>query len=138
MTRHTMQWRTLGVAGVVICLELTACHRQSAAPPVDGGIYSIVSSPEKRTFGVVKVLKVEPGAVHVRVYGGEYAARPTSVNPGELKVGTIDEGGMGHLPLSPRVFAAWKPVLITKSPVEPAELDGYEEWRKAGGRVWDQ
>jgi hypothetical protein len=130
--------RTLGVAGILACMQLAACHGRSAAPPVDGGIYSVVSDAEKRTFGVVKVLKVEPGAVHVRIYGGEYAARPTSVNPGQLKVGTIDEGGMGHLPLSPRVFAAWRPVLITMSRVEPAELDGYEEWKKAGGNVWDQ
>ena len=132
-----MQWRMVALAGLVACLGLNACERKSVAP-VDGGIYSIVSSPEKRTFGVVKVLKVEPGAVHVRIYGGEYAARPASVNPGELKVGSIQEGGMGHLPLSPRVFAAWKPVLITTSRVEPTELEGYDEWRKAGGRVWDQ
>jgi hypothetical protein len=61
-----------------------------------------------------------------------------SVNPGELKVGSIQEGGMGHLPLSPRVFSAWKPVLITTATVTESELEGYREWEKAGGGEWDR
>jgi hypothetical protein len=121
----------------ILGLALYACAGQSAAA-VEGGIYSILSDSEKGTYGLVKVLKVGPGAVHVRLYGGEYSARPSSVNPAELKVGTIQEGGMGHLPLSARVFAAWKPVLITTASVGAAELDGYEEWKKGGGGLWDQ
>jgi RimJ/RimL family protein N-acetyltransferase len=55
-------------------------------------------------------MKVTSGAAQlIAVLALQRAARPCFA-----AVGTIREGGMGHLPLSPRVFAAWKPVLITK------------------------
>jgi hypothetical protein len=132
MTRRTLSRLAL------LCLWAAAC-RSPATDPVEGGIYSAVSDPQKGTYGIVKVLKVEIAAVHVRLYAGEHKTRPTQVNPGELKIGTMAEGGgMGHLPLSHRVFAAWKPVRITTAAVDRSELDGYDEWKKAGGGVWDE
>jgi hypothetical protein len=123
---------------VLLCVVAAAC-RSPANNPIDGGIYSVVSDSQKGTYGIVKVLKIDKAAVHVRLYASEHTTRPTRVNPSELRVGTIhDGGGMGHLPLSHRVFAAWKPVLITTAPVDASELDGYDEWKKAGGGVWDE
>jgi hypothetical protein len=103
-----------------------------------GGVYSVVS--EGGQFGVVKVLKVEANAVHVRLYSGKWKSRPTISTLGELRLGTIHEAdpGVGHLPLSPRAFAAWAPKLIFISEVAEAELDGYREWNDAGGGVWGQ
>jgi hypothetical protein len=122
----------------LLCLVAAAC-RPPAIDPVEGGIYSAVSDPQKGTYGIVKVLKIEIAAVHVRLYAGEHKARPTQVNPSDLKIGRADDGGgIGHLPLSHRVFAAWKPVFITTAAVDASELDGYDEWKKAGGGVWDE
>lgn len=39
---------------------------------------------------------------------------------------------MGHLPLDPDGFLAWKPVLISVQPVDEEELDGYRIWREEG------
>jgi hypothetical protein len=103
-----------------------------------GGIYSIASGDGR--FGVVKVLVVDPNAVHVRSYSGKWSTRPASVNTAELRLGTIHEPdpGMGHLPLSRRVFAAWAPKLVATADVTDEELEGYREWKQAGGSVWDE
>ena len=130
-------YRALSVALGILAASAAACGRRPLVLE-DGGIYSTVTDTEKGTYGIVKVLKVEPEAVHVRLYGGEFKERPTSVDPSELKLGTIHEGAMGHLPLSHRVFASWKPVLIAHSKVDPSELDGYREWKEAKGGVWDK
>src|SRR5262245_35829639 len=123
---------------VLMCLLAAGCQTRTS-DPVDGGIYSVVSDPQKGTYGIVKVLKVEIAAVHFRLYAGEHTTRPTRAEPGELKVGSMHEGGgIGHLPLSHRVFAVWKPILITTAAVDPSELDGYNEWKQAKGGVFDE
>ena len=55
----------------------------------EGGIYSIDNGDGK--FGVVKILKLEPGVVHVRVYKNKFAARPTSVQLDELSLGSVKD-----------------------------------------------
>ncbi len=126
-------------AVTILAMGCQARRQRSASDPVDGGIYSVVSDEQKGTYGIAKVLKVDVAAVHVRLYSGEHPARPTRVEPGELKVGTMQEGGgIGHLPLSHRAFAAWKPVLITTVAVDVSEMDGYNEWKQAGGGVWGE
>ena len=103
----------------------------------EGGIYSIDNGDGK--FGVVKILKLEPGIVHVRVYKNKFASRPTSVNLDELSLGRVkdkDGFGMGHLPISEKDFKGWKAVLLTQSEVKGDELDGYKMWKEAGGGVF--
>ena len=68
---------------------------------IEGGVYSTDAGDGK--FGVVKILKVESGIVHVRVYKNKFATRPESVKVDELSLGTINDKdgfGMGHLPIS--------------------------------------
>jgi hypothetical protein len=105
----------------------------------EGGVYSIDSGNGK--FGVVKILKIEPGIVHVRVYKNKFATRPTAIKLDELSLGSIEDKdadgfGMGHLPISEKDFSGWKAVLLTKTEVKPDELEGYKMWKEAGGGVF--
>ena len=93
-------------------------------------------------YGVAKILRVEEGVVHVRVYAETFSERPVAVDPASLTLATVhDESfGFGHLPLHPSEFERWQPERFGHAPVEPEELDGYEIWRDAadGGEagVW--
>jgi hypothetical protein len=103
----------------------------------EGGVYSIDNGDGK--FGVVKILKLDPGIVHVRVYKNKLATRPTSIDLDELSLGSIkdkDGFGMGHLPISENDFKGWKAVLLLKAEVKAEELEGYELWKEAGGGVF--
>ena len=93
-------------------------------------------------FRVIKVLRVEPNAVHVRVYAPRYLERPVSAAKEQLTLGTVEERefGIGHLPLDRAELERWQPVMIANEPVEPEELEGYEVWAEAaahgGAGVW--
>ena len=93
-------------------------------------------------YRIVKVLRVDPKAVHVRVYAPRYHDRPVAALKEQLTLGTVQEGefGIGHLPLDPAEFERWQGEVIANEPVEIEELDGYELWAEAvaegGAGVW--
>jgi hypothetical protein len=66
------------------------------------------------SFRVVKVLVVDDRAVHVRVYRERFGERPSSVDPAELTLGSVDDEdfGVGHLPLAREELMRWRPELI--------------------------
>jgi hypothetical protein len=119
----------------------------SSTTPVAGGLYS-TARDTNGNFGVVKVLVVDDEAVHVRLYAESWPDRPASVDPDALTLGQLKrlpdgtwgppDGpmGIGHLPISHANFAAWQPRLIATYPVSDDELDGYKDWKEAGGGVW--
>lgn len=97
-----------------------------------GGLYSIENGDS--TFGIAKVLALDPGVVGVRTYTEKFPERPSSVDPVSLSLGSINDPdgfGMGHLPITPRAFFAWKPILISVQPVVEEELEGYRIWKEA-------
>jgi hypothetical protein len=97
-----------------------------------GGIYSIESG--EGTFGVVKVLALEPDSVHVRIYKNKFAARPDNIDPSTLSLGSILDGGdfgIGHVPLEPEGFASWQPVLLMQTELTDEELVGYRFWKES-------
>jgi hypothetical protein len=93
-------------------------------------------------YVVAKILKLEEGATHVRVYAKTYEKRPTEVPDEDLYLGTVfdDDFGLGHLPLDADAFEHWEPQVIRHTELEPEELEGYEMWRDAedegAGGVW--
>lgn len=104
--------------------------------PIEGGLYVIAS---ENCYKIVKVLKVEKDIVHVRIYKNRFEKVPGRVDPITLDLGTIhdkDGFGIGHTPTSRRAFASWNPQFLQHGLVEPDELDGYNEWKEAGGGVW--
>jgi hypothetical protein len=90
-------------------------------------------------FCIVKILTLEPGTVHIRLYKEKFASRPDLIDVTDLSLGTVhdeDGFGIGHLPLSARNFAQWEPMIIGHEEVSPEELEGYNYWKESGGGVW--
>ncbi len=88
---------------------------------------------------MVKILVLEPDAVHIRIYKQRFSSRPASVDPASLSLGKLgDKDGfsIGHLPLARRTFASWKPVYISQQPVLDSELEGYRTWKDAKGGIF--
>jgi hypothetical protein len=128
--------------GVVAIATAAGVLRLRAGPKVEvGGLYSVQDEENEfgspRMYHVAKVLAVDE-AVHVRLYREEFRDRPVKIDVKKLTLGTTRDRdpGIGHMPLSKRAFAALNPVFIQHSAVATTELDGYQEWRKAGGGVW--
>ncbi len=122
-----------------LALFATACDPKE--DPMDkwrvGGLYSVANGDG--SFGVVKVLVLEPDAVHVRIYKQKFANRPTFVDPQSLSLGGIkDRNGMGigHLPLSRTTFASWQPFFISQQTVSDEELDGYKMWKSGSDKTF--
>ncbi|NJK27498.1 MAG: hypothetical protein HC925_01535 [Coleofasciculaceae cyanobacterium SM2_3_26] len=102
-----------------------------------GGIYSVDN--RDGTYSLVKLLVVDPIAVHVCVYKERFPSRPTVADIESLKpglMGDLNGIGMGHIPLSYGSFAEWRPKLITLSEVSDEELEGYKIWEAQGGGVF--
>ena len=118
-----------------IFVLLSAILRRLLAQPIRvGTLYSVVGG--KGYFQVVKVLAVDSGGVHVRLYKNRFGTRPKIVDFATLTLGSIhdpDGCGLGHVPLTATVFQAWNPEVLAESPVAEAELDGYREWESAKG-----
>jgi hypothetical protein len=99
-----------------------------------GALYSVEDGEGRYT--IAKVLVVERGGVHVRLYKKKFANRPARVDFNSLSLGTVhdkDGFGMGHLPITHNQFRAWRPVFISESAVAEDELEGYREWQSAKG-----
>ena len=89
---------------------------------------------------MAKVLVVDPGVVHVRVYKNRFESRPDSVDVTALTLGTIHDAdgfGMGHLPISTENFTSWQPVFLVADGVSEKELEGYNMWKEAGGGAFE-
>jgi hypothetical protein len=126
----------LAVAVAVALAWYLVARRQSETWEI-GGLYSILSA--EGGFSVAKVLALDPGIVSIRIYKQRFTARPETVEPSELVVGTIhdtDGFGIGHMPVASSTFASWEPRLITRTEVSESELDGYRYWKESGGGVF--
>jgi hypothetical protein len=122
---------------VVGALALVALGRRGGAALQVGGLYSVENG--KGGYVVAKILVLDPSVVHVRVYREVFSSRPVRVDESALTLGSLRDPkgfGMGHLPLSRRTFAAWKPQFIKLSTVTAEERDLYEAWKKSGGGLW--
>lgn len=127
------------ILAISIALLMSACNRSTHVSDnlVAGALYS--TDDGKGQFGVVKILVLEPDAVHVRVYKQKFSSRPVSVDPASLtlgKLGDKDGFSIGHLPLSRPTFASWQPEFISQQSVMDSELEGYRTWKEAKGGVF--
>jgi hypothetical protein len=104
---------------------------------------------EDGSFGVAKILHASWREVHLRIYADSWSARPTSVNPWTLELGSVDMErigdptyempsaiGIGHLPLTRVLYQKGDPELVKLVTLQPNELDGYREWKTARGGVF--
>lgn len=103
---------------------------------VEGGLY--VTPAENGGYSALKILKLDAGGVHVRLYSNVFSSVPTSIDDSLLYMAGIDHKpeealGMGHAPISKQSFASWDVRFVQQSTVTPEELEGYEMWREAKG-----
>jgi hypothetical protein len=103
---------------------------------LEGGIYT--TPRESGGFVILKILKIDDGGVHVRVYSNIYPTAPTQVDETSLYLAGMDRKpsealGMGHLPLSHQSFKGWKAHFIQQAHVSKEELEGYQMWLEANG-----
>ncbi len=83
-------------------------------------------------FGIIKVLAIDRGSVHIKIYQNKYTTRPDSVDLSSLGMGSIDDPagfGIGHVPLVQEGFDKWKPKEVGFEEVAEEELTGYKMWR---------
>ncbi len=102
-----------------------------------GGLYSVDLG--EGYFRVVKVLALNPAAVHVLVYGNRFPARPSEVDPAALDVrprGDPRGWGIHHLPLAWDLFTSWEPAFIESTEVTAAEREPFEYWIQVRGGIW--
>src|SRR5688572_418917 len=120
------------IAMISLLSFLLGCSRQHQ--PQAGTLCTIDDG--EGFYRVAKVLVVDDGGVHIRLYKNKWKTRPQTVDTNILSLGSMNgkEGfGMGHLPLARQAFGAWKPVVIGREEVRKDELDGYEMWKAGGG-----
>jgi len=115
---------------------LFGCSRQQL---VEGGLYA--TPAEHGGYSVLKILKLDEGGVHVRLYSNRFTARPTKIDEGTLYLAGLKQPneplGMGHAPISKRSFAGWQAVFVQQSTVKKEELEGYELWLEEKGGYFD-
>jgi hypothetical protein len=109
---------------------------QSGSNLVGGGLY--YTRNENGSYSVLKILKLDDGGVHVRLYSNQFPKPPAKVDESTLYMVGVDRKpnetlGMGHAPISKRSFAGWKAVFFQQSTVKDDELEGYKMWLDAKG-----
>lgn len=118
-----------------LLLSGVACFGHPGEQWREGGLYAC--RQEDGAYAVAKILKLDAGGVHVRVYSNRYETFPKTLDESALYLAGVDRApgeqlGMGHLPLSRASFAAWEPKFIKIVPVNDSELEGYRMWYDAG------
>lgn len=104
--------------------------------PAAGQLLSVLTDDGR--YGLMKLLAVDRGGVHARLYVQRFGTRPSVADVGELALAAFGPGhdnpfSIGHMPISYRSFAGWEPLPVGEQPVTEAELDGYRTWQEASG-----
>lgn len=112
---------------------LQGCSR---AKLVEGGLYA--TPGEKGGYSILKILKLDEGGVHVRLYSNSFVDLPKQIDESTLYMAGINHKpeevlGMGHAPISKTSFTGWRVVFIQQSTVRKEELKGYTMWLDAKG-----
>jgi hypothetical protein len=113
-----------GTAGDSTAVANDSSHK--ASEPREGDICSVVNDSTGKSFGVVKVLKIENDTYHIRTYGVSFDKRPQDIDVKDLKA---TPAGIGHLPIAKKDFLGWNPEVIVQQTVTEEELEGYKLWK---------
>jgi hypothetical protein len=112
---------------------LFGCSRQRL---VEGGLY--YTPGESGGYSVLKILKLDDGGVHVRLYSNHFSEPPVKIDESTLYMAGMkrkpgESMGMGHAPISKKSFAGWHALFVQQSTVKEEELEGYKMWLDAKG-----
>jgi len=124
-------------ARLVIIMGLLASLFGCSRPNwVEGGLYC--TRNENGSYSVLKILKIDDGGFHVRLYSNQFSKPPQKVDESTLYMAGMDRKpnerlGMGHYPVSKKSFLGWGATFVQQSAVSAEELDGYKMWLDAKG-----
>ena len=96
-----------------------------------GAICSVDNGDGK--FGIVKILVIDSGITHIRIYKNKYNQRPVSIDSVTLSLGSIydtDDCGIGHTPIDRKAFEDLNPEVIRYEEISEEELEGYQMWKE--------
>lgn len=107
---------------------------------IEGGLYATPS--ENGGYSVLKILNLDDGGVHLRLYSNSFGELPKKIDESALYMAGMNRKphetlGMGHAPISNKSFAGWNAVLIQQSTVKEEEIEGYKLWLEAKGGYFD-
>jgi hypothetical protein len=105
----------------------------------EGGLYAFKN--DNGSYSVMKLLKVEGGGAHVKIYSNQFDSPPTQVDESKLYLAGLNHKpnetlGVEDAPLSGESFQNYKATFVQQSTVTPQELEAYNTWKKAGGKYF--
>ena len=132
------QLTVIAFVAALLVSALVGCSSKTAGLK-EGGIY--VFKNDNGSFSVLKLLKVESAGVHVKIYSNQFDSPPTQVDESKLFLVGMqhkpDETlGVADVPLKGEVFQNYKATFVQQGTVTPQELEGYNQWKKAGGQYF--
>lgn len=136
LTRH-FSGRPLTLNLVLLFMGFFSFFTGCARPGlVEGGLY--YTAEPKGGYAVLKVLKLDPQGVHLRLYSNVFSSPPQKIDANTLYIADQplkpgETRGMGHVPVSRQGFESWHAVFFQQSTVKEEELEGYKIWLEAKG-----
>jgi hypothetical protein len=105
----------------------------------EGGLYAFKA--DNGSYSIMKLLKVESGGVHVKIYSNQFDSPPTQVDESKLYLAGLNHKpnetlGVADAPISGETFQNYKATFVQQGTVTPEELEGYNTWKKAGGKYF--
>ncbi len=100
-----------------------------------GGIYASIRN-EGPGYNVLKLLKIDDGGYHIKVYSNIFPDMPVEIDETALViVGLLDkqpntDPGISHVPIAKQNFESWKLTFIQHGQVVEDDLEGYYVWKE--------
>jgi hypothetical protein len=125
---------------ITLCSMLVGCSGSGGNTALkEGGIYSFKNN--NGAYSVLKILKVESGGLHIRVYSNQFDSPPTKVEESMLYMAgrnpkpneILSEPDVALLKKS---FDNYKATFVQQSTVKDDELEVYKAWKQAGGQYY--
>ncbi|HEX7578225.1 MAG TPA: hypothetical protein VF430_09335 [Verrucomicrobiae bacterium] len=125
---------------ITLCSMLVGCSGSGGSTALkEGGIYSFKNN--NGAYSVLKILKVESGGLHIRVYSNQFDSPPTKVDESTLYMAgrnpkpneILSEPDVALLKKS---FDNYKATFVQQSTVKDDELEVYKTWKQAGGQYY--
>jgi hypothetical protein len=105
----------------------------------EGGFYAFKN--DNGSYSVMKLLKVESGGVHVKVYSNQFDSPPTQIDESKLYLVGMNHKpnetlGLADAPMTGETFQNYKATFVQQGTVTPEELEGYNTWKKGPGKYF--
>ena len=133
------QLTVIAFVAALLVSALTGCSPSKTGGLKEGGIYAFKN--DNGSYSVLKLLKVESDGVHAKIYSNQFDAPPTQVDESKLIIVGLQHKenetlGVTDAPIKGEIFQNYKATFVQQGTVTPQELEGYNQWKKAGGKYF--